>query len=681
MPVDSPESGHYSGIDSLRALAVLSVLLFHANLGLSGGFIGVDVFFVISGFVVSLSVAKAPAENLFSLTTFFYARRLLRIGPALVVCLLATTVLSCLFVPRAWLSETNARTALAAFLGLSNFVLARTANDYFSPHAEFNPFTHTWSLGVEEQFYLVFPLLMFFFIGQRSAADRRRSLAMLTVGSLASLACCAWWTLSRPAFAFYLIPARFWELAVGVGLFMSANAWQPRLARMSLATARRAAGALLVGLACAMFFTDASFFPFPWAIVPVLCTVGLIAVIVACGSHVLPAPLTARPMILIGLTSYSLYLWHWPVLVLFRWTVGLESPAQKVLAVALAFAIAAFSYRYVELPLRYAKRIRRAPQKMVVFGCLAAVTVTLGAAAFLFQIQPKISLSVTADAEIWLPDVGIDLSATAPPCKVAVDWKPLEGGGVLSYVPTACDLAKDARRMFAAGDSHAWAYTSMLRSYSARSGVAVYIITKGGCSLFDLQRPMAGSSCQGFTDAVMRELGRHISSGDILFLPSLRVPRFIDQWGSVKPGAPAESEASARKSAVIEAVTLLQPLAARGALILFEAPKPIFKAPPFRCSDWFNHSNAICAAGFEMDRAALEKVRRPALASIQEVVTRVSGAAVWDPLPTLCPGSTCSAFANGRPLYFDGDHLSGFGNAVLLEAFAERLHVAFGQSQ
>jgi len=387
-------------------------------------------------------------------------------------------------------------------------------------------------------------------------------------------------------------------------------------------------------------------------------------------------------VILIGLTSYSLYLWHWPVLVLFRWTAGLDSPAQKVLAVSLAFAIASLSYHYVELPLRYAKRIRQAPRALVVLGSIAAAALALGVAALLFQVQPKISLSVTADAKTWLPDVGIEPSATAPACNLSVDWRPLEGGGILSHVPTGCDLAKDSRKLFAAGDSHAWAYTSMLRTYSARSGVEVHIITKGGCSLFDLQRPMAsaGASCKGFTDAVMRELGRRMSSGDILFLPSLRVPRFIDQWGVVMSDEPAQGDPSMRKAAAIEAVTLLQPLAARGALILFEAPKPIFKAPPFRCSDWFNRSSAICAAGFEMDRTILEEVRRPALASIDDVVARVYRAAVWDPLPTLCPGNTCSAFSNGKPLYFDGDHLSGFGNAVLFEAFAERLRVAFGKS-
>ena len=159
-----PRSIYYPYIDGLRAIAVISVVLYHLKDSyLPGGFSGVDVFFVISGFVVSISMANFKGRNFFTFVTTFYARRMKRILPALLFCVLMTGLFAALFIPGSWLSDTNQKTGLFALFGLSNFILAATGNDYFSPKTDFNPFTHTWSLGVEEQFYFIFPLL--FFVG------------------------------------------------------------------------------------------------------------------------------------------------------------------------------------------------------------------------------------------------------------------------------------------------------------------------------------------------------------------------------------------------------------------------------------------------------------------------------------------------------------------------------------
>ena len=160
MRIAAARSDYLPYIDGLRAVAVLAVVLYHLNAAwLPGGFTGVDIFFVISGFVVSASVDRFGRTGAGESLLRFYARRLRRIAPALIVCLLVTCVASGLFIPQAWLSDTSRETGRMAFFGLSNWVLAGTGNDYFSPKVEFNPFTHTWSLGVEEQFYLVFPFL------------------------------------------------------------------------------------------------------------------------------------------------------------------------------------------------------------------------------------------------------------------------------------------------------------------------------------------------------------------------------------------------------------------------------------------------------------------------------------------------------------------------------------------
>ena len=154
---------HMPHVDALRALAVISVFIYHlAPTALPGGFTGVDIFFVISGFIVSASVIQKKPANFPEFFIGFYARRLLRVMPALLVMLLAVGLLSALLIPDAWLSARHRMTESYAYFGLSNLVLSNTSDNYFSPTAEFNPYTHTWSLAVEEQFYLAFPFLFLF---------------------------------------------------------------------------------------------------------------------------------------------------------------------------------------------------------------------------------------------------------------------------------------------------------------------------------------------------------------------------------------------------------------------------------------------------------------------------------------------------------------------------------------
>src|SRR5690554_3169726 len=165
-------------IDGLRAIAVLAVMVYHLNTSwLPGGFAGVDVFFVISGYVVSRSLVGRTGESFGQFLAGFYSRRIRRIIPALIVCLLVTSLFTVLFIPESWLSSTIRQVGLYAFFGLSNLALVWYQDDYFSPRAEFNPFVHTWSLGVEEQFYFIFPVLMFFWF--RYCGQPGSSLALL----------------------------------------------------------------------------------------------------------------------------------------------------------------------------------------------------------------------------------------------------------------------------------------------------------------------------------------------------------------------------------------------------------------------------------------------------------------------------------------------------------------------
>jgi hypothetical protein len=174
------------------------------------------------------------------------------------------------------------------------------------------------------------------------------------------------------------------------------------------------------------------------------------------------------------------------------------------------------------------------------------------------------------------------------------------------------------------------------------------------------------------------DLRSRLKPGDVLFLPSLRLPRFSDQWiyfgeeqARHEMFSP-EAEAGRRRS-VAYAVTTLREIANRGVYIILEAPKPVFKAPPFRCADWFNRANPICAQGFAMPRSLLDTFRQPVLRAIAEIARQVPGVSIWDPYPILCPEEHCRAWRDGQPLFLDGDHISGSGNKLLLPAFSETM--------
>jgi len=690
VPGQSAHGSYYPYIDGLRAFAVLSVVIYHLHAAwLPGGFVGVDVFFVISGFIVSASIANYRSGSILQFFAFFYARRIKRIFPALIVCLLLTAYVSALFIPSSWLSNVNQQTGLYAFLGISNFILAGTGRDYFAPTAEFNPYTHTWSLAVEEQFYLVFPVLYLAWMG--GAHTRWRSVVLFGIGLAASIGFSAWQTQVSPTQAFFLSPGRFWELASGVLLYQyisrnpcdhtthtPARWWRTGLAGLSLS-------ALLV----AFWVSRPEHFPMPGALLAVLGTLGLIYTLHNHPEiHAIHRLIGSAPLVMIGRISYSLYLWHWPVFVLFRWTYGLDAPAQWVSAVVVAVALAWLSYRFVETPFRRSKVLRKLPPTGVVVGGLAVVGLSCWLASGINNAVPQLSLSqVTKHPDFWYPD-GYSRDPNYPGCVAEPDWHLVGGGWMFSYNPVGCrdDRPRNDASLYVIGDSHALAYASMFKQYAIRHATQINAYNNGGCPFISLQpeRDMDNSDCRRNTDAALADLRMRIKGGDILFLPSLRMWRFVDQWAYIGDatvrsktfGPQADAD---RKRTEDYAVAVLKEFTDRGVRVVFEAPKPLYKAPLFRCADWFDQDNPICAPGFEMPRSMLEALRAPVLTSYANIASRLSNVEVWDPLPVLCSDEVCNAMDGNKPLFFDGDHLSGHGNMVLLPSFTEFLEPRLGR--
>ena len=331
-------------IDAMRGIAVLAVFIYHLNEAwLPGGFTGVDVFFVISGYVVTGSLLGHQGEGPWQQLAGFYVRRIRRLLPNLLASVGVTSLGIALLVPP---SETRSLfvDAVKALYGWSNNRFAAKATDYFGLDSNLNPLSHTWSLGVEEQFYLIFPLLLLL-IG----VGRRRALPILLGLSLASLGLSLWWTQEAPILAFFLMPSRFWELSAGAVLLLAQlRGFGGHLNRLWL----RLGGYGLMLLA--LLKTSAQqWFPAPGALVAVLATLLLLqAGYGATSERFLPWRGLERFLVACGLISYSLYLWHWPVLTFLRWTYGIDRFWLYSLAIGLSFGLAWLAYVLVEQPVR-----------------------------------------------------------------------------------------------------------------------------------------------------------------------------------------------------------------------------------------------------------------------------------------------------------------------------------------
>ncbi|MCF8102162.1 MAG: hypothetical protein K9K66_10940 [Desulfarculaceae bacterium] len=231
--------------------------------------------------------------------------------------------------------------------------------------------------------------------------------------------------------------------------------------------------------------------------------------------------------------------------------------------------------------------------------------------------------------------------------------------------------------MFAIGDFHIKAYATMLNEVESLLSIKVYQFRIP--NVVKLIRPMQETmEARDELDKIMTEIKAKAKKNDIVFLASLRMIRLCDQWAkfdekNLFEKQNSEEQKEQRRIALRQANELIDRLEKLGLIVLIEAPKPIFRSPPFRCSDWFNRSNPICASGFSMDREFLLKMRKPVMESIKKIKAEHKNVYVWDPFFILCPSDACSAYDGDLPLFFDGDHLNAHGNRILRTSFIDEL--------
>lgn len=337
------KSDYRRDIDGLRAVAVSLVLLFHLGVAFPGGFIGVDVFFVISGFLITRIIKKSVSKGTLDVREF-WRRRILRIFPASAVMVLATLGASYLLMLPDGLKAAADSVIWQQFLVSNHYFWGESG--YFRRSSEFLPLLHTWSLSVEEQFYLVYPLALGFMM---SRSRRWAGWALLAVATV-SFSFSVYASIYHSSVAFYFMPSRIWELAIGGGInFIPPVAIKRRWVREIIS------GLAITGLFwCAFAYSAETTFPGVAALIPCLGSAILIAVH-RDAETVVSRWLSSRALVGIGLVSYSLYLWHWPVISIYKNAVGSRFELEEVEVVALlagSLILAALSYRFVEQPFR-----------------------------------------------------------------------------------------------------------------------------------------------------------------------------------------------------------------------------------------------------------------------------------------------------------------------------------------
>lgn len=631
-------------IDGLRAVAIVAVVAFHLESAIiPGGFLGVDVFFVISGFVITSSLTSAfhgATPSLMRFLEWFYRRRFWRIVPAL-VCMLAMGLgFGMLWIPPAWLSSLNPGTGIAASLGVSNIALSQMGGEsYFATREQFNPFLHTWSLGVEEQFYLIVPLLLFLTLrpSKRGWVPRMATtvIPLLTVGSFVLA---VHESSTDPTSAFYLIPFRFWELAAGVLAFQLASTVRRYATATRLRSVLALCGLSAIAAGYAGLFTTAQ--PVPAGILPVFGTVLLLWF--TPGTTSINRVLSLAPVTYTGRISYSWYLWHWPIIVYLDWTIGITTWWTKAIAIVLSLGLAAASYHLIELPFQ---RWRPARIRLMAVPFVAAV------AAVIFTAVHVLSYERSYQFAVPLPNM------TPVATQVGWDINDLPSvGRVTSKYPRSTSW------IYFVGDSHAGMYQGLAAQAANLTGRAVAIAQTPTCA-FLFYQPVALADCPG--------LRRHLSTakkGDVVVFAALLVRRFVNQWGPISSAATPEPTAD--PAAIAQLAEIAKRLTRRGVIVVLQSPTPVFKTVLFRCVSWPTDLNPLCDAPRTVPRDVELQRAAPALAAEAEVRAADPQVVIWNAFDGLCPGSLCSMYdGHGHPLYLDQDHISGWGNQTLLPSF------------
>ena len=619
-------------IDGLRAVAVLAVVLNHLSPTLvPGGYVGVDVFFVISGYLITNIINCEIQLGHFSFA-HFYERRARRIFPALFVVLSVTLVIGYfLMLPTDYLS--TLRGALGTLFFSSNIVFWRDMSaGYFAATEDgLNPLLHTWSLAVEEQFYLIFPFLLLIC----SHYIRRHIIFLFAGCAIVSLAGAALLLQSKSVAVFFLSPFRAWELLVGS--LLAFNAF-PKIQTSVIREAVAGSGLLLILAACFLYNSKTSF-PGISALAPVL---GATAIIYAglSGPSFSSRLLQLKPIVYIGLISYSLYLWHWPLMVLVRYAIGMEPTKHYILVLfVISLALGSMSYHFIEQPFRQRSRFtsKNFFSSSAAFVSVLAIASIIGLfrGGFESRFNPEV-VKLDKERSPQIPFVDCDNKR----------------------VGTGCILgrAESKPTYLVWGDSHSIAWAPVLDVVLASKGEKAVLVTTAGCPpILEVNKNMVNEICPLQNIAVKNYLVAH---------PEINTVVMSAYWSAYfREDGPLTLQAGNTQSKGIDAVktaliSTLQWLRENERQVVLIGPVPIYEmSVPMVLALEKTTSRVLL-------RSTMNEQRKKNNSFFEAVdQSNQDGGRFFrfiDPIKWMCT-EDCKVIKNGTSLYRDSHHLSVAG--------------------
>lgn len=645
-------------IDGLRAIAVLPVIFFHAGLAFPGGFVGVDIFFVISGYLITGIILSELRDGTFTIRGF-YERRARRILPALFVVLAACT-------PFAWWTmrpddfQAFGRGVIATILFLSNVLLWRETN-YFAPEAELNPLLHTWSLAVEEQFYVLFPLLL---VLLNRWPPRMKGLAIALL-ALASLTIAQWGSILGMSSngLYYLLPSRAWELGAGALVAIGA----PRLVHLRRGWAQIAtlAGAMAM-IGSMLFYTENTPYPSFWTLAPVLGAASVAAF--ASSETLIGRALAWRPLVAIGLVSYSAYLWHQPLFAFMqRRLYDRETPAwMQLTLIACDLLLAWATWRWIETPFRK-RSVVKLPSLVAFSLAGAAALIGFGAVVLLQDGVPR-----------RFPKSLVAIDAYASQHEMYSPYRETCAGRTPE---SACwHGPEDGERVQIWGDSHmiplAW------RLSESRAHLRVQEFTSPGCLPVPTDKAMDGSthSCNTLRDSTLAYLESHDLDAPLIYGGRWAVMTsttdFDNGEGGIELGfsSPwADDQYNLEMAQTVR--TVLEALIAKGRKIVLVYPIPEvgWNVPNYLF--WHRYydkdSEQPISTSYHVQRARTAAANRM-LDSVPDSPNLIR----IRPMDLFCNSvveGRCIAELDGIPLYWDDDHLNKYGADMVSEVIVRAM--------
>ncbi|HET9954177.1 MAG TPA: acyltransferase family protein [Polyangiaceae bacterium] len=651
---------HRTDIDGLRALAVIPVVLFHAGISrLAGGFAGVDVFFVISGFLITGIIDRELSQGRFSIAKF-YERRVRRIFPALFTMFAVVTPLAALLLLPEHFRD-YCGSLIAATLFVSNFYY-EASTGYFEGPSEQKALLHTWSLSVEEQFYILFPIYLW--LARRYLG--RHFLKVTCALTLGGFALSAWGVAYHPRAAFFLAPTRAYELLCGalvaLGVF-------PRPSRPLIRDGLSLVGLVLIGFAY-LFFNSHTPFPGVAALAPCAGT----ALVLWAGSESSSwagRVLSARPLVMVGWISYSLYLWHWPVLVLAEyWNIFKLGPWGTTACLAAALGLAVLSYRWIERPFRSGNALlaARAP---LFRAALAAMAVTVAVGGYG-------TLTHGAPGRFGERPVAHFVGSNWPVCVRGA--LPLAQSGEVCTVGDKSDLAPSVAVW---GDSHADALASAVAEVGRSLHRGILYLSKPGCPpLVDVQKvsPDDGVSetqaCEAHTARALEILEQKREVATVVLVA--RWPYYAQGVGFgadrnhvVRLYSRQDHSALSEQGVGRSLEQTVQRLIGMGKRVLLVEPFPEFAHPV---------ADSLARAALygkdptflRVDETRVSERNR----ALGEVVRRLEGSVGFRFLrmrDIFCRERVCQPFEGDTPFFVDNNHLGAIGTGRVVPRLLQAL--------